>query len=82
MTMMKCGHAANATIDGKRACVLCVNIRAGWDEVSVEEPDLSGRAARCSYCKHSTVSSVSLPFFEHKPKHKYDAYYCGCRGWD
>ncbi len=27
-------------------------------------------------------SSTDLPFFEHKPDEEYDAYFCGCMGWD
>lgn len=52
----------------------------------IEEPDLTGRIARCSCGKttpsDSTEQWTSLPFFEHRPDQEFDSYYCGCRGWD
>lgn len=46
--MMKCGHAANATSDGKPACVICAMIDSGWNVVDDSPPDLSQRRARCT----------------------------------
>lgn len=82
MTMMKCGHAANA-IDGNRdpVCAICLGIHSGATETAVE-PDLTGRVARCMECGKITISSTNLPFFEHRPDRPYDSYYNGCKGWE
>lgn len=95
ISMMKCGHAANAhrILDGGTtipACAIC-----GCVEISESQPNLSGRKARCTYfgktfkhrgqsvtCHGETDSKLSLPFFEQKPDSQYDEYYCGCWGWD
>jgi hypothetical protein len=51
--MMKCGHAANATseVDGTKVpvCAICAGILAGAWEVADNQPDLTGRMARCCY---------------------------------
>ena len=73
--LMKCGHSANATKDGKPFCVICM-----CGEVA-EKPSLAGRKAKC-YCGHITDSSYDLPFFKHEPEHEYDSYYCGHDGWN
>lgn len=48
---------------------------------------LVGRQASCSMIGvqgfHAIkASSLSLAFFEYRPEHDYDFYYCGCIGWD
>lgn len=75
--LMKCGHSANATSNDKPICVIC-----GCDELADFQPNLTGRKAKCSYCKKEADSNVNLPFFEYKPDKEYDEYYCGCYGWD
>ena len=89
--LMKCGHTAQAVDGGGNpVCVFCM-----CEEVAEEKPDLTGRKARCSYfgktfrrggrmvtCHGEADSKYTLPFFEYKPKSQYDAYYCGCWGWD
>jgi hypothetical protein len=81
--MMKCGHAANSTSNGKPACVICAGIKPGWNEIDTEAPSLEGRKARCGQCQHIVNSnSDKLAFFEHRPEREFDSYYCGCRGWD
>lgn len=84
--LMKCGHSANAEqvmLDGSRipCCVIC-----SCAEIEENKPNLIGRKARCSYygrkCHSEVDSKYNLAFFEHKPKSKYDEYYCGCYGWD
>ena len=48
--MMKCGHAANATSDGKPSCVICHGIEGGLNMIVDDAPpDLSARRARCGY---------------------------------
>jgi hypothetical protein len=87
--MMQCGHRANATQtqpDGSKlnVCVICIG-DPGADRVMEEEPDLTGRIARCAYirsCKSEKPSTDKLAFFEHKPGAEFDTYYCGCMGWD
>ena len=81
--MMVCGHSANAkTEDGSPVCVICYGIVPGADQVA-EQPNLTGRVARCCYGKHGEVpSNTNLPFFSHRPEKEYDEYYCGCMGWD
>jgi len=89
--LMKCGHSANATNqDGNPVCAICIGIDAGGTVVDEAPPDLTGRIARCVYCKQEKPSSFDLPFFEYGgDKWKdldtgspADWYYCGCRGWD
>lgn len=48
--MMKCGHAANSTSNGKPSCVICFGCE-GELNIIVDDspPDLSQRKARCSY---------------------------------
>lgn len=90
--LMKCGHTAHARDEhGNPACIIC-----NCTEVEENKPDLTDRKARCSYhgqtftrCNGQTItchgeadSSYRLPFFEHKPESEFDAYYCGCWGWD
>jgi len=80
--MMKCGHAANAEDGrGNPVCAICIGIVKGANEV-VEQPNLDGRKAVCSYCGKEVQSETKLAFFEHLPAEKFDGYYCGCRGWD
>jgi len=33
-------------------------------------------------CLCQKDSSPDLAFFEHKPKERYDRFYCGCWGWE
>lgn len=46
--MMKCGHAANATSDGKPVCAICAPVN-GWNEIDYSPDSLEGRLARCTY---------------------------------
>jgi len=78
--MMKCGHAANATTNGKPCCVIC-SPSNGWDEVDTSI-DIQGRQAKCGSCNSTKPSSTSLAFFEHRPDKPLDSYYCGCKGWN
>ena len=83
--LMKCGHTAQGVReDGSQVCVICIGIKKGAEEVVPEEqvPNLSGRIAKCVYCRKVTSSELNLPFFEYKPARPLDWYYCGCRGWD
>lgn len=86
--LMACGHAANATNvkTGQPACAICVGIHAGAETVAASPPDLLGRHARCIGCRNVTPSdapsSLSLPFFQYHPEQDFDAFYCGCFGWD
>jgi hypothetical protein len=94
-TMMKCGHAANSWLrlangDKVPACVICAGIVDGAYEVAESEPDLTGRLMRCGYTRRRdgsphpgpVPSSTSAAFFEYKPDAEFDAFYCGCWGWD
>ena len=83
---MKCGHAANATTKTKGGetidiCVVCWGTRPEAME-EAESPNLTGRKARCHYCKKTVDSSLGLAFFEYRPNSDMDDYYCGCFGWD
>lgn len=81
--VMKCGHVSQATDQhGNPACVICIGVDSGATQIEKEVPALTGRKARCSYCKNERPSSYDLAFFEHKPKQEHDKYYCGCFGWD
>lgn len=81
--MMACGHVANATNSktGELCCAICVGIHEGAETV-VPGPDLTGRMAKCVYCKSTVPSSLKLAFFESHPDRPQDRYYCGCYGWD
>lgn len=80
--IMECGHAAQSP----GVCVIC-----SCKEVAQEQPDLTGRKAKCHYahagrckyeCAKETDSAFTLAFFKHQPEQEYDSYYCGCWGWD
>jgi hypothetical protein len=84
---MQCGHTANATTkndDGNEipCCVLCCSRNDLASKTVVTPPDITGRKARCSYCYLTVNSDFDLAFFECRPDHEFDCYYCGCRGWD
>jgi len=80
--LMKCGCRAQGTDSrGNPVCITHFGLKGGAVQVA-EIPVLTGRQARCCYCKKITNSSLDLPFFEYKPNEKYDGYYSGCRGWD
>ena len=80
--MMKCGHRANSTSNGKPACVICAGISNGWNLIEDKELDLSKRKCICAYCEKVVPSTKAVAFFEHRPDKKYDAHYDGCRGWN
>ena len=77
--LMKCGHTAQGRDDNNNpVCLICM-----CEEVGSEKPNLDGRTAQCIYnCGHKTASSFRLPFFKYNMDSEYDAYYCGCFGWD
>lgn len=77
MKLLKCGHEPNATSNGKPCCAIC-----NCFEFAENEPDLTGRWARCSDCGRIEPSRLNLFFFVYKPNCKYDSFYCGCKGWD
>jgi hypothetical protein len=88
--LMQCGHAAQGTMeipnfsgDGKIDIFCCV-ICNGRESRVVSEPvpSLVGRIAKCTYCKKTESSSLSLPFFEYSPSKEFDSFYDGCEGWD
>jgi hypothetical protein len=62
--MMGCGHAANATSNGKPCCVIC--LEDPKSRQIVEGPDLTGRMAKCSYGDTTVKSSTNLAFFKYK----------------
>jgi len=78
--MMKCGHAANSTCNGKPSCAICVPRKEAFE--IAETPNLAGRKSCCAYCRKLAESSTDLPFFEHRPTRDTDSHYCGCRGWN
>lgn len=85
--MMQCGHAANSEfeINGVKhpCCVICFNgVGSPAAKIASEQPDLTGRMARCGTTCKEVPSSPNLAFFKHQPDRDFDSYYCGCRGWD
>ena len=79
--MMSCGHAANATSQGKPCCAICIGLHPGARVIAHNVPSLAGRIATCG--GHSPVSSnTNLAFFKHCPNQETDDYYCGHAGWD
>ena len=82
--MMKCGHRANA-VDaetGKPSCAIHAGLTSDALVVADEQPDLSGRTARCTCGKTVPSDSEHIAFFEHRPDEEFDGYYCGHGGWD
>jgi len=85
--LMKCGHAANGK-DGNSnpVCVICLGTTPDARTVVQDNPNLTGRKARCTYyggkCKSEIDSNFNLPFFNYRPDREYDEYYCGCYGWN
>ncbi len=61
--MMACGHAANATSQGKPCCVICLGDPKSRQVVDL--PDLTGRLTKCTYGDKIVESSVNLAFFEY-----------------
>lgn len=89
MTIMQCGHTANATDDqGAPVCVIHVGTSLDAEARTPRpEPDLTGRKAKCPSCGRVTDTSTSLAFLRLHPDHdpgagRYDTFYDGCRGWD
>lgn len=76
---MACGCVAQGHVTGTNEAVCVIH-----DEhrLMVTEPDLTGRTAKCCYCRKTQPSSKDLPFFEFRGTSDRDGYYCGCRGWD
>lgn len=88
--MMACGHAANATslVDGEYVptCAICMTTQA-----ADAQPDLTGRRMQCVYWRGTggrcttgepRPSRQDAAFFEYRPGHLVDLFYCGCFGWD
>ena len=86
--LMKCGHRSQADSNGKPVCLICIGLTENATIVddTITDETLKGRKARCSYyghkCNSEVDSSLSLPFFSHRPDKENDSYYCGCYGWD
>jgi hypothetical protein len=79
--ILKCGHSPNAVMRTKDGDIPCCVI-CDCTEFAEEAPDLTGRKARCTYCKREIPSSFALAFFQHQKDRDNDSYYCGCRGWN
>lgn len=82
MPLMKCGHIANAFVDGQPVCCFCYGITPEAIQIDEKTQNLDNRKAKCGYCGKVVDSNKELPFFEHKPNADFDSYYCGCEGWN
>jgi hypothetical protein len=83
--LMGCGHVSNATKDSKPICIICRDIHDGAEKVICEcigNTELEGRKAKCFYGDTIVDSRWDLAFFEYRPAHSFDGYYCGCYKWD
>lgn len=78
--VMKCGHVANATCEGKPCCIICMPNKDAFI-VMEEESNYDGRSARCTECGKIVNSNENLAFFKHTSS-EFDEYYCGCKGWN
>jgi hypothetical protein len=59
--IMVCGCAAQGTVNGVPGCVI-----HGTTHPANEQPDLTGRVARCAYgCGSESPSDLKLAFFEY-----------------
>lgn len=82
MPMMKCGHEANATYNGKPCCVICAGILPHAYVIDESPPDLSGRTAKCAYCgKEQPSNPERLAFFEYCGENSIEATYCKVCGF-
>lgn len=79
--LMECGCVASSLIKKANGWVKGCGVH-GCTKEAEEQPDLTGRKAKCSYGGAVVNSSFSLAFFKYKPDEEYDEYYCGCYGWD
>ena len=79
---MKCGHIANAFINGKPICIICLGLKKEATQIDYDRPNLQGRKARCNQCGKEVDSNFNLPFFEYRHDSEKDSYYCGCGGWE
>lgn len=65
-TMMKCGHAANATdSDGRPVCAICIGLDKDAEEIDIAPPNLASRNARCSCGRVAPSDPKALAFFEY-----------------
>ena len=68
MTLLKCGHAAQATDQlGRAVCIICWPSPDAIEEADL--PNLATRIAHCSYyqqCGSEKPSDTTLPFFEYR----------------
>jgi hypothetical protein len=76
--LMQCGCRAMAH-DNKTGKEICLTHMC---EEPMELPNLTGREAKCTYCKAVVNSSIGLPFFVLQLDREQDRFYCGCKGWD
>lgn len=81
MTMLKCGCRAVGSIEAADGSRVPYCVTHNCTELA-PDPDLTGRRAKCPYCKNTRESSTTLPFFQYRAEAELDSYYCGCRGWD
>lgn len=62
--LMQCGcYSVGNDQDGNPTCITHHGTPEGHKVIN-RVPDLSGRKARCGYCKKERASSTRLPFFE------------------
>lgn len=78
--VMACGHAGQATSNGRPSCVICDRPKSTTP--MDPQPSLEGRTSVCLHCLASSPSSPDLAYFWYKPGKLFDEHYCGCRGWD
>jgi hypothetical protein len=65
--MMKCGHAANASIRTPEGDKPCCAICNGPEAFTIDAPpSLDGRKSKCAQCGKIVDSKVDLPFFEYR----------------
>ena len=72
--MMTCGCQAQGTVNGEEGCVI------HGVTTPMAAPDLTGRIARCSYCKSERPSAdrERLAFFEYRGPGSNSARICEC----
>jgi hypothetical protein len=81
MTMMKCGHSANAKHEGKPCCAICAEILPQAYVVDEEPPDLAEREARCSCGKTMPSNDKNLAFFEYRGEGSQVSFNCKVCGF-
>lgn len=80
MTMMRCGHAANAEHEGNPCCVICAGTSPDAYRVSDYPTDIVERKAKCGCGKVMSYSNT-LAFYEYRGEGSRTSTHCKICGF-